>query len=286
MSKILVAGSLHYDIMIDVHHRPEKGETVIGSGWTYKFGGKGGNQALSAAKSGADVCFFGAVGADNQGRFLLDVLQQHHVETQWVAMIDNLASGTSVAMMDVEGDYGAVVVSNANLHIDAQISHHDDLWQDVGMLLLQNEVPESVNLVLAKEAKKRALMVCMNAAPARELSADLQSLIDVLVVNGVEARDYSGITVDNLSSAEQAALELHKNYPMVVVTAGGDGVAFVDTDGVCQNYPAEKVELVSTHGAGDCFMGSFCTSLLQGSPLSVAVQVANRVAAAHVSKKP
>jgi ribokinase len=188
--------------------------------------------------------------------------------------------------MDVEGDYGAVVVSNANLHIDAQISHHDDLWQDVGMLLLQNEVPESVNLVLAKEAKKRALMVCMNAAPARELSADLQSLIDVLVVNGVEARDYSGITVDNLSSAEQAALELHKNYPMVVVTAGGDGVAFVDTDGVCQNYPAEKVELVSTHGAGDCFMGSFCTSLLQGSPLSVAVQVANRVAAAHVSKKP
>lgn len=118
MKKILVVGSLHYDIMVDAHHRPEKGETVIGTGCSYKFGGKGGNQAVSAAKSGVGVKFLGAVGTDDSGKFLLSVLQNNNVDTSFVEVIDGVASGMSVATMDAEGDYGAVVVSNANLRIN------------------------------------------------------------------------------------------------------------------------------------------------------------------------
>jgi len=110
MNNILVVGSLHYDIMVDAHHRPEKGETVLGTGCSYKFGGKGGNQAVSAAKAGIGVKFVGAVGTDDSGKFLLSVLQNNRVDTKFVEIITDVASGMSVATMDAEGDYGAVVV--------------------------------------------------------------------------------------------------------------------------------------------------------------------------------
>jgi ribokinase len=285
MKKILVVGSLHYDIMVDAHHRPEKGETVIGTGCSYKFGGKGGNQAISAAKSGVGVKFLGAVGSDDSGKFLLSTLQNNNVDTQFVNVIDGMASGMSVATMDAEGDYGAVVVSNANLHINPNQFDNDDFWNDVSMLLLQNEVPEVVNVSAAQAAKKRNITVCINAAPAKYLSAALQANIDVLVVNGVEARDMSGITVNDLLSASNAALKLNQTFPVVVVTAGEYGVAFSENNGICHSLPAEKVELVSTHGAGDCFMGMLCASMINGLTLAESVANANKAAAIHVSRK-
>lgn len=252
---------------------------------SYKFGGKGGNQAVSAAKSGVGVKFLGAVGTDDSGKFLLSVLQNNSVDTKFVEVIDGIASGMSVATMDAEGDYGAVVVSNANLRINPNQFDNDDIWSDVSMLLLQNEVPEVVNLNAALAAKKRNITVCINAAPAKELSPALQACIDVLVVNGVEARDISGITVNDLSSASDAALKLNKTFPVVVVTAGEYGLAFSESNGTCNSLPAEKVKLVSTHGAGDCFMGMFCASMINGCTLEASVSKANKAAAIHVSRK-
>ncbi len=284
MSHILVIGSLHYDILLQADHRPEKGETVIGSGCAYKFGGKGGNQAVSAALAGARVRFAGAVGDDVQGAFLLDVLQQHGVDTTHVAIGAGLPSGMSVAIQDAEGDYGAVVVSNANNHITLASLCDDALWQQVSMLLLQNEVPEAVNHQAAAEAKKRGIRVCLNAAPARPLTPEMLAGVDLLVVNAVEARDLSQITVADLSAACLAAESLGRDFPAVVVTAGEHGVAFCEQGADSQSLPARKVQLVSTHGAGDCFMGMLCTTLLNGEPLAVAVDKANQAAAEHVSR--
>ena len=146
MNKIAVTGSLHYDIMLDAHHRPEKGETVMGTACKYKFGGKGGNQAISAALAGASVVFAGAVGADEQGKFLLNKLQNAGVNTDAIAVIDNIPSGMSVAITDAEGNYGAVVVSNANQHIAQETFIDEAFWRDVTLLILQNEVSEVVNL--------------------------------------------------------------------------------------------------------------------------------------------
>ncbi|MFC0227380.1 ribokinase [Serratia aquatilis] len=285
MSKILVTGSLHYDIMLQAHHRPEKGETVIGSHCSYKFGGKGGNQAVSAAQAGAQVSFVGAVGNDEPGKFLLSVLQENGVDTEQVLVSTSAPSGMSVAIMDAEGDYGAVVVSNANNCIDPQQFAQASLWQDVSMLLMQNEVPEEINLQAATAAKKHGALVCLNAAPARDLCAPLQACIDLLVVNAVEARDLSGITVNALQQACQASEVLSGSFKAVVVTAGEHGVAFCEAGNNSQSLPAQKVELISTHGAGDCFMGMLCTSLLQGQPLAQAVANANQAAAAHVSRR-
>lgn len=284
MSKILVVGSLHYDVMVDAHHRPEKGETVIGSKCSYKFGGKGGNQAVASAKCGADVRFFGAVGDDESGKFLLNVLHVNLVDTKFIQTLENTTSGMSVAITDAEGDYGAVVVSNANLNIDPESLSSEELWQDISMLILQNEVSEVLNIRAATEAKKRNIPVCINAAPARAISPELFQLINLLVVNGVEARDMCGITVDSLENALSAARKLHTDYPKVVVTAGEYGVAYIDeyTSG---SIPAEKIELISTYGAGDCFMGVLCQALIDNYSLNDAVQMANHAAAVHVSTK-
>jgi len=284
MSKLLVVGSLHYDIMVAAHHRPEKGETVIGTGCSYKFGGKGGNQAVSASQAGIEVAFSGAVGDDDHGNWLLRVLKENHVDVTHIEVIHGVPSGISVATTDAEGDYGAVVLSNANTRIDGEQFDEDSFWTDVGMLLLQNELPDDINTRAAVEARKRRIPVCINAAPARELTAQLVASIDLLVVNGVEARDMSGINVDSLQQAAAAATALSQHYPTVVVTAGEMGVAYCTRGENAQTLEAEKIVLVSTHGAGDCFMGRLCAAILKGDGLSEAVIKANKAAALHVSK--
>src|SRR5436190_23136953 len=115
---IVVVASLHFDIMVDAPDRPRKGETVTGFAWRPKFGGKGGNQAVAAAKAGAEVRMAGAVGADEFGRFLLEALGAGGVDASRVARLPGARSGMSVAISDAGGDYGAVIVSGANLLAD------------------------------------------------------------------------------------------------------------------------------------------------------------------------
>ncbi|KTT38315.1 carbohydrate kinase [Pseudomonas oryzihabitans] len=283
MNDILVTGSLHYDIMLDADHRPEKGETVMGTACHYKFGGKGGNQAIAAAQAGARVRFVGAVGDDEHGRFLLRHLAAAGVDASAVRIVPGIASGMSVAITDADGDYGAAVVSNANQHIALDIFQAPDFWSEVAMLVLQNEVSPALNLQAARAARARGVPVCLNAAPARALQPELAACIDVLVVNAVEARDMSGITVTNLRDAERAAQALAATFPQVVVTAGEHGVAFSEK-GQSAVLPAKPVKLVSTHGAGDCFVGVLSRALTQGQTLASAVAAANAAAAEHVSR--
>jgi ribokinase len=283
MKSILVTGSLHYDIMLDADHRPEKGETVMGTTCRYKFGGKGGNQAVAAARAGACVSFVGAVGDDEQGRFLLSHLAKANVDTSRVQVLQGVPSGMSVAITDAQGDYGAVVVSNGNQHIATTAFQTLGFWDDVAMLVLQNEVSSVLNKEVASAAHARGVSVCLNAAPARSLDAELVACIDVLVVNAVEARDMCGVTVEDLATARAAAQTLSATFPRVVVTAGEHGVAFSEK-GQSAVLPAKKVTLVSTHGAGDCFVGVLCHSLAQGHSLGAAIAVANDAAAEHVSR--
>lgn len=283
MKNILVTGSLHYDIMLDADHRPRKGETVMGTACDYKFGGKGGNQAVAAAQAGARVRFIGAVGDDEQGRFLIGHLVAAGVDASGVQVVAGSPSGMSVAITDAEGDYGAVVVSNANLHIAAAACHSPGFWDDVAMLVLQNEVDPGLNLEIARAARAQQVPVCLNAAPARALQPELAACIDVLVVNAVEARDMSGLPVEDLVGARAAAEALSASFARVVVTAGEHGVAFSEK-GQSGVLPAIEVELVSTHGAGDCFVGVLSRALAEGEPLLEAVARANQAAAEHVSR--
>jgi ribokinase len=185
--------------------------------------------------------------------------------------------------MDAEGDYAATIVSGANLQSDPAALADPALWHGIGLLILQNEVPEALNIAAAHQAKSRGIHTILNAAPARDLSDDLIGLIDLLVVNAVEAEMMGAKPVDSLSSAADAAKQLSLRFPAVIVTAGSKGLAAVDADGQGFTVPAEKVKLVSSHGAGDAFIGALCAALVQPKSLYEAAKAASHAAALHVS---
>lgn len=280
---VVVVGSLHYDIMVDAPDRPRKGETVTGYAWRPKFGGKGGNQAVAAAKAGAEARMAGAVGDDAFGRFLLDTLNASGVEASRVARLSEAGSGMSVAIADASGDYGAVIVSGANLLVDSAMIAEPGLWQDARALILQNEIPEAINIAAARAARSTGAMVCLNAAPYRPLPQELMGLTDLLVVNAIEAEQLGGPAVTDLASAAAAAEALAKDFPSVVVTAGGNGVAGMRRGEDPVVLPALPVKLVSTHGAGDTFVGALVAALATGQPFAECLRAANAAAAAHVS---
>ena len=279
---VVVLGSLHYDIMLEAPHRPVKGETVTGTRWYPKFGGKGGNQAIAANAHGADVRLVSATGIDNFADYLHARLADANLSTTFVDRLDHSATGMSVAIQDTQGDYGAVIVSGANLAISPSALENTAIWQNASLLLLQNEVPETLNIVAADKARNLGITVCLNAAPARDMSADLLKLVDILIVNGVEAEAMGCHTIDSLEAAGLAAELLSHQFPCAIVTAGGDGVAACSPTGLVK-LPAKPIEVVSTHGAGDVFCGVLCAELARQTDLDLALKVANERAAHHVA---
>ena len=280
---VIVVGSLHYDIMVDAPDRPRKGETVAGFGWRPKFGGKGGNQAVAAAKAGARVRMAGAVGDDDFGRFLLSTLTTVGVDASRVTCVGGQGSGMSVAIMDAGGDYGAVIVSGANAATNAGVLDDPTLWQNAGILILQNEMPEAINLAAANAARRAEVPVCLNAAPYRPLAEEFAPLVDILVVNAIEAEESSGVPVNDLKAATHAAVTLSSRFATVVVTAGAEGVVGIRRGQEPIAIPAVPVRLVSTHGAGDVFVGSFGAALAAGHAFPDCLRAANQAAAVHVS---
>jgi len=282
VSVVLVVGSLHYDIMVDADHLPKRDETAVGSRWYPKFGGKGGNQAVAARQAGAVTRMVGAVGQDRFGEFLLTRLHAEAVDCTAVARLAGIGSGMSVAISDQNGDYAATIVSGANLLVALSAVEDAELWRDVKVLVLQNEIPEAINLAAARSAKRYGAQVVLNAAPARELPLDMRDLVDVLVVNSVEAEMLGTAPVTDLPSAILAASHLAKAYRSVVVTAGAAGLAHAAGSG-CHALMAEKVVAISNHGAGDCFTGTLAHALARGADLDAASKVASQAAARHVS---
>jgi ribokinase len=281
---VIVCGSLHLDIMVHGPHLPRPDETVVGTAWGRTCGGKGGNQAVQAARLGARTAFIGRVGDDEFGSRLLANLDAAKVDRTNVAVDDKIGSGMSVAIVDANGDYGAVIVSGANLAIDpAGIGASFDRLGGARVLLLQNEVPQAVNLAAAKAARQAGATVVFNAAPARSSGDDLLALVEVLVVNRVEAEMLGGVPVFDRSSARAALNTLGATQRTVVVTLGSGGLVVAAPGQVPVELEAMSVSAVSTHGAGDCFLGALASRLADGASVVDACRFANRVAGIFVS---
>ncbi|ESZ61098.1 ribokinase [Mesorhizobium sp. C120A] len=282
---VTVFGSLHYDIMVDAPDRPRKGETVTGHAWQPKCGGKGGNQAVSAARAGVRAAMIGAVGDDDFGTALLANLDRAGVDRRFVRVAAGAGSGMSVAIFDSDGDYGAVIVSGSNRTLGGDdIAAAGEVVVQTAVLLLQNEVPDAANIAAARAVKASGGRVVLNAAPARTLSAELTALIDIVIVNAIEAEFLAGVpVVDTLAGAAEAARRLIDAYPSAIVTAGGEGVAYCDRTGAAFALAAVPVKVVSTHGAGDEFVGAFAAGLARGHQMEAAIATANAAAALLVA---
>ncbi|MEP2030817.1 MAG: PfkB family carbohydrate kinase [Paracoccaceae bacterium] len=256
--RLMVVGSLHLDVLLHAPHLPALDETVAGSTVDYVFGGKGGNQALAAARLGASVSFAGRAGSDSFGDILRETLRSSRIDVSQMQR-DTGPSGMSAAIVDSNGDYGAVIVSAANLEIEPDPIRLPD---DTALVLLQNEVPESVNLAMARKARAQGAKVWLNAAPARALSKKLGELVDLIIVNRVE----------------ESALTEISTPAEILTTLGPEGVEYCGT-----RYPGHKVKVISTHGAGDTFVGALATRVTFGDDIQSAIPFAQGAAALHIS---
>lgn len=280
---VLVVGSLHYDIMVEAQTLPRRDETAVGSRWYPKFGGKGGNQAVAARRAGAVARMCGAVGRDEFGRFLREQLRAGGVDDRFVAEVDAAGSGMSVAIVDAAGDYAATIVSGANLLISLDALGDDGLWDGVAMLVLQNEVPEAVNTAAAGQARARGIRTLLNAAPSRPMSPEFTALVDILVVNAVEAEMTGAGEVATLADAAAAARDLANPFSTVIVTVGAQGLAAWSVAEGALLVPARKAAAVSSHGAGDAFIGTLAAWLAKGDSFGAACDAATAAAARHVA---
>jgi ribokinase len=270
--------------MVSAPDRPRRGETLAGDSWSLKPGGKGGNQAAEAASAGARTAMIGMVGDDDFGRALLQNLQAHGVDTSHVDTREDASSGISVAIMDSEGDYGAVIVSGANLLLDASTADAArSLFPGARWLLLQQEVPDAANVAASITSRPHGVKTILNAAPSRPFPDALNGLVDILVVNAIEAEAMGALPVDSLLAAREAATHLLRFADAVVVTAGGAGASIATRSDQRAEVAGHKVDLVSTHGAGDCFIGSLAAALAGGADLEEAARYANARAALRVS---
>jgi ribokinase len=265
MFDVAVAGSLHLDIMIHGSPIPATDETVFGESWGFKCGGKGGNQAKAAARFGARTQFIGRVGEDDFGTRLIEDLKQAAIDVSGITLDPRHGSGMSAAIVGHDGSYGATVVSGANRYI-----REDDLKPlSARVLLLQNEVPEAINLAAARIAKARGAMIVVNAAPWRALPLGLVQLTDILVLNRIEA-------------AQSGGLDRRPDLRLVL-TKGAEGLEISDL-GVRTEIAPHPVRQISSHGAGDLFCGALAARLSQGDDLATAARFANAAAALFVSR--
>ena len=275
--KILVVGSLHLDVIVHSSRLPKPDETLLGDKVSYRFGGKGGNQAVAAAKIDVQVFMAGRIGTDNFGKQIYDTLSNQNINLDGLKIVDE-ATGMSVALIGSDGIYSAVVVSGANQTIDlSEIAVPDDLT----VLVLQNEINTDANFEIIKKVPKSTFII-LNAAPALTPNKDFFERIDLLVVNQLEAKMLLN-EEPNIFNNLDALRKLQNLGPKeVIITMGADGYTGISKNGEIFSEPGIKVDVLSTHGAGDSFVGTLAAFICKGEPINIAAQYAQASSALHV----
>lgn len=243
------------DLVIRAQRIPLAGETVLGGGYKTYPGGKGANQAVAAKRMGASVSLIGCVGDDLHGTKLREVLEKEGVDVSGVAVRPGLASGLALITVGEDGENTIVVAPGANTEINAEhVTKHAALIEACDVLLMQLEVPNPAIIEAAKRAKAAGAAVVLNTAPARQLPAELLSLIDVLVANRSEGARLMGLE-PNTDPARIVLRMPNLGPPTAVLTLGSQG-AIIAHKGRPRRVPTHPVKAVDTVGAGDAFCGA------------------------------
>ncbi|MFD4428067.1 ribokinase [Nocardia sp. NPDC058497] len=239
-STVVVLGSVNMDLVTTTAQRPAPGETVLGSGFATVPGGKGANQAIAAARSGAQVRFLGAVGDDAFGTTLRSTLAEAGVDTALLRTVDG-PSGVATIVVDGTGENSIIVVAGANGRVTDLTEDELAAIAAADILLCQLEIPLRTVAAAAQHARASGTVVALNPSPVRALPAELWADVDLAMVNSLEAERY--------------AAELNR-VPHVVRTLGGDGAVYRCADGTEFAVAGLTVDVVDTTGAGDAFTGA------------------------------
>lgn len=282
---IAVVGSSNMDLVVKSKRIPVTGETILGGDFIMVPGGKGANQAVAAAKLGAQVFFIAKLGDDIFGLQSLNNFKKEGVDTKYVLQTQEAPSGVALIMVDDEGNNVIVVAPGANHKLTPDdVKEAEPDIASSGALVAQLEVPIETIEFAAELANKSNVPFILDPAPAQKLSAELLNMVDVLTPNETEAQILTGIEVKDQGSAEAAAQKLLEcGVKNVILTMGASGYLSVGKEGT-EFVTARKVTAADSTAAGDAFTGSLAVGMAQGQTLSEAALFANDVAAISVTR--
>jgi ribokinase len=264
---------------------PRGGETLIGRSFSTVSGGKGANQAVAAARLGAQVSMVGCVGSDAYGEQLRGALLAEQIDCQAVSTVDG-ASGVALIVVDDNSQNAIVIVAGANGALTPQvIDRFDAVLQAADVIICQLEVPDATVGHALKRGRELGKVVILNPAPASQpLPADWYAAIDYLIPNESEASALSGLPVDSLDTAETAAARLiAMGASKVIITLGAQGSLFANGKGF-EHFQAPNVKAVDTTAAGDTFVGGFAAALASGKSEAEAIRFGQVAAALSVTR--
>lgn len=270
---IVVFGSLNVDVMIAVSHLPLPGETVLGPGYELTAGGKGGNQALAAARAGGRVAMVGSIGGDPLAETAIADLKAAGVDLSHLAKVAE-PTGLAAICVDEAGENHVVVASGANRRTAAALVPAALISPDT-LFVLQMEVPLAENWALIKTAKAKGARVLLNCAPAAAIPTDVLQNIDWLVVNENEAKQVaSGLDLPADEPRAAARTIAQSTGVTVIVTLGAAGAAAFGRSGEGLAVATLQIKPVDTVGAGDSFVGGLAAALDRGCSLGEALRYA------------
>ncbi len=281
---ILVVGSLNMDLVVNSEKLPQYGQTIFGENFATFPGGKGANQAVAAAKLGANVMMVGCVGKDAFASELLDGLSEIGVGTNHIRKVDR-ATGVALITVAQGGANTIVVVAGANQEcnqndVDCALKVH----KKPGIILLQNEVPELTVEYAIERAKKEEWQVIYNPAPARKIDAKFLAMVDILTPNETELGILTDMPVNSQQEAILAGEKLiYMGVKKVVVTMGAEGSILI-ADGKVKVVSAISVQAVDSTAAGDCYNGAMAVGLSEGKTLDESLELAKIAAGLSVTK--
>ncbi|MBF0707314.1 ribokinase [Alkalihalobacillus hwajinpoensis] len=273
-AKIAVIGSSSMDLVVTSKKRPGAGETVLGESFKTVPGGKGANQAVAAARLGAEVYMIGCVGDDHYGEAILNNFKKNGVKTNYVEPVTGVESGTAHIIL-AEGDNSIVVVKGANDHITpSYITKAAKLIDSCDLVMIQQEIPEETVEYVAELCEEKQVPLLLNPAPAREISQKVIDGATYITPNEHEA--------DVLFNGQPLSESLRTYPEKVFITEGAAGVRYFNGKEEVL-VPSFKVKAVDTTGAGDTFNAAFGTAIAEGKDLIESITFGNRAASLSVT---
>lgn len=283
MGRVLVLGSINRDLVLAVEAHPRPGETVSGSDIAEFPGGKGANQAVAAARAGAETRLVGATGQDGFGASMRAFLAREGIDLTRVVTVPDRPTGIAVILVDRNAENTVTVSSGANMALTEADAGAIE-FRSGDLVVSQFEVPEGFIRAGFARARAAGATTLFNPAPMKALTPDLLALCDILVLNETELEAASGRSdLVSRDAIEAAARSLGGKGRAIIVTLGAKGCLAVHPGGILA-IPGRAVVARDTTGAGDCFVGVLAAGLADGLALEAALERANRAAAISVTR--
>ncbi|MEN6451801.1 MAG: ribokinase [Thermoguttaceae bacterium] len=271
--RIVVVGSVNTDMVVKGQRLPGPGETVTGGRFVMVAGGKGANQAVAAARLGAEVTLVARVGADVFGDQAIENFRREGIRTEHVLRDPEHATGVALILVDHAGENSISVASGANAALTpADVDRAADCIRGADALMLQLETPMETVCRAAQIATEAGVPVILDPAPAAPLPERLWQHLTYVTPNESEAERLTGISVRDEDTARQAAAQLQaRGVRHTIITLGARGALVANGDGMML-IPSRQVDVVDTTAAGDAFNGGLASGLGGGLPLEAAVR--------------